>query len=406
MRLRHFITAFLLVAIIAHSPRASGAGTPPPADAASVLFNTLIPRCEISLEPEAVQSLRTQPREYVKATLRVGTNVFLDVGVKLKGSRGSFRPVDDHPALTINMDKFVKGQSFHGLNKFHLNNSAQDPSLMNEIIASELFIAAGVPTARATHARVQFDGRDLGFYVLKEGYNKRFLKRHFKDTKGNLYDGGFLMDVDENLEKDSGDGPENWSDLVALWDAANEPDLAKRKTRLEAVLDLDRFMTFTALELLTGHWDGYTQNRNNYRLYHNPETEKFVFIPHGMDQLFRDVNYQITPGASESGRGRGRGGFRRNGMVAMRVFEVTDFQHRYLDRMGQLLEKEFTAEWLGAQVNRIEARVRSQLGTTDPQFASYLGAHARNMRRQLAERVRSAKAQHAALMKHYRAPER
>src|SRR5690606_26585600 len=145
----------------------------------------------------------------------------------------------------------------------------------------------------------QFDGRDLGFYVLKEGYNKRFLKRHFKDTKGNLYDGGFLMDVDENLEKDSGDGPENWSDLVALWDAANEPDLAKRKTRLEAVLDLDRFMTFPALELLTGHWDGYTQNRNNYRLYHNPETEKFVFIPHGMDQLFRDVNYQITPGASE-----------------------------------------------------------------------------------------------------------
>jgi spore coat protein H len=406
MRLRHFTTVFLFVAAIALSPRASGAGTPPPTDAASVLFNTLIPRCEISLEPEAVQSLRTQPREYVKATLRVGTNVFRDVGVKLKGSRGSFRPVDDRPALTINMDKFVQGQSFHGLNKFHLNNSAQDPSLMNEIIASELFMAAGVPTARATHARVQLDGRDLGFYVLKEGYNKRFLKRHFKDTNGNLYDGGFLMDVDENLEKDSGDGPDNWSDLVALWDAANEPDLAKRKTRLEAVLDLDRFMTFTALELLTGHWDGYTQNRNNYRLYHNPETEKFVFIPHGMDQMFRDVNYQITPGVSESGRGRGRGGFRRNGMVAMRVFEVTDFQRQYLDRMGQLLEKEFTAEWLGAQVNRIEARVRSQLGTTDPQFVSYLSAHARNLRRQLADRVRSAKAQHAALMKHYRAPER
>lgn len=406
MHFRHFTTAFLLLAAIAISPRASGAAPPPPADAASVLFNTLIPRCEISLDPDAVQSLRTQPREYVKATLRVGTNVFRDVGVRLKGSRGSFRPVDDRPALTINLDKFVKGQSFYGLNKFHLNNSVQDPSLLNEIIGSELFLAAGVPTARATHARVRFDGRDLGFYVLKEGYNRRFLKRHFKQADGNLYDGGFLMDVDENLHKSSGDGPENWRDLVALWDAANEPDLAKRKPRLAAVLDLDRFMTFTALELLTGHWDGYTQNRNNYRLYHNPETDQFVFIPHGMDQLFRDVNYQITPGISESGRGRGRGGFRRNGVVATRVFEVTDFQRQYLDRMGQLLEKEFTAEWLGAQINRVEARVRSQLASTDPQFVSYFSAHARNMRRQLADRVRSAKAQHAALMKQYRTPER
>ncbi len=377
----------------------------PANDPASRLFEQLIPRIEISLDPSAVATLRVEPRVYVRATLREGTNVFTDVAVKLKGARGSFRPVDDRPALTLNMDKFTGGQSFHGLDKFHLNNSVQDPTLLNEIICGELFRAAGVPTPRATHARLVFNGRDLGFYVLKEGYDQRFLKRHFTQTSGNLYDGGFLKDVDDNLEKDSGDGPDDWSDLVKLADAANEVDLTRRRERLAEHLDIDRFITMTVVELLTCHWDGYAQNRNNYRLYHDPATRKFVFMPHGMDQMFWDVNYPITPGATSNNRGRGRG-FRRNGLVTQRAFEIADFQQQYIDRMGQLLAGEFTAEWLGAQLDRIEERLRTQLGRSDPQFAGYMSATIRNVRRQLADRVRIAKAQHVALTRSFRPAER
>ena len=161
------------------------------------------------------------------------------------------------------------------------------------------------------------------------------MKHNFKSGTGNLYDGGFLMDVDENLQKDSGDGSNDWSDLVELTDAANESDLAKRKERLAAILDVDRFITFTAIEMLTCDWDGYVRNRNNYRLYHDPTTKKFVFIPHGMDQMFWDVNFPITPAGSSERGGRGRGwggrGFRQTGLVADRVFEVFDFQRQYLN---------------------------------------------------------------------------
>lgn len=370
-------------------------------DEAGRLFETLVPQVEISLSAEALQSLRTQPREYVKVTLREGTNVFANVGLKLKGSRGSFRPVDDRPALTLNVDKFQKGQTFHGLDKLHLNNSVQDPTLMDEMICSELFRLAGVPTARATLAHVKFNARELGFYVLKEGYNNRFLKRNYKDASGNLYDGGFLMDVDEALKKDAGTGANDWSDLVKLADAANEPDLAKRKERLEGILDVDKFMTFSALEMLTCDWDGYVQNRNNYRLYHDPSTGKFVFIPHGLDQMFGDVNYPITPGGSGRSRGRFRG-FRRSGLVADGVFEVMDFQRRYLDRMGELLKKEFTVDTLNAEINRIESKIRAQVGRSDPQFVNYMSRCAQNLRRQVDERVRFAQAQHAALMRRLR----
>ena len=123
--------------------------------------------------------------------MTVDGTAYQAVGVHLKGAAGSFRNVDDKPALTLNFDRFVEHQRFHGLDKIHLNNSVQDPAWMTEIVCGDLFLAAGVPTARATHAVVDLAGRPRGLYVLKEGYNRTFLKRYFQNPNGNLYDGGF-----------------------------------------------------------------------------------------------------------------------------------------------------------------------------------------------------------------------
>src|SRR5262249_6524698 len=138
------------------------------------------------------------------------------VAVHLKGAAGSFRPVDDLPAMTLNFDKFVPGQNFHGLHKISLNNSVQDPSYLSEKVCRELFEAAGVPVPRAGHSLVRLNGRDLGLYVLLEGANKQFLKRYFSNASGNLYDGGFVHDVDPSLTVNSGDHPADRSALIAL----------------------------------------------------------------------------------------------------------------------------------------------------------------------------------------------
>ena len=91
---------------------------------------------------------------------------------------------------------------------------------------------------RAAHAKVELNGRNLGLYVLVEGYNKQFLKRYFKNPNGNLYDGGFLKDINQPLEKTSGENPNDQSDLRVLAAAAREPDPAQRLARLDKVLDL------------------------------------------------------------------------------------------------------------------------------------------------------------------------
>jgi len=240
------------------------------------------------LAPEAEQALRDAPRTYAPFELWVDGRRFASGGgVKLKGAAGSYRDYDDRPALTVKLDKFDGTTLFHGLEKFHLNNAAQDPSLVCDWLGSQIFRAAGYPAVRVTHARVRLNERDLGLYVLKEGFDKRFLARWFADDDGNLYDGGFCQDLDAALELDSGDGPSDGSDVAAIASACGESDMVKRWSAIEPLVDIPAFVRFMALEELCGHWDGYTMNANNYRLYCE-RGGKARFLPHGMDQLFGD----------------------------------------------------------------------------------------------------------------------
>src|SRR5437868_3627713 len=74
-----------------------------------------VPRFAIGLDEAALKQLRQDPRKLAHATVTVDGAEFKDVGIHLKGGAGSYRGVDDRPALTLNFDKYVDHQRFHGL---------------------------------------------------------------------------------------------------------------------------------------------------------------------------------------------------------------------------------------------------------------------------------------------------
>lgn len=318
-------------------------------DASDAFFQSdAVSKLKIEIAPAELQLLRENQRAYVRCNVvENGKLTYRSVGIKLKGAAGSFRDFDDRPALTLNLDRFNKDQSFHDLEKIHLNNSVQDESYLNELLCSQLCQAIGIPAPRVTHAQVWLNGRDVGLYVLKEGFDKRFLKRHFSDSRGNLYDGGFLQDIDVDLEKDSGNGPDDRSDLRALREACAEVDPVTRWQRIVTLLDVDRFIDFMALELMTCHWDGYTLQKNNYRIYFDPQTKKAHFFPHGMDQMFGD------PGASVLDR--------PGCIVSSAVMDNPEWRKRYRVRLRQLLP-------LFAPPTKLHATVDSQYQRLLPIF--------------------------------------
>jgi spore coat protein H len=349
------LSAALLLALLlwpAPSPTAAAASRSKKADPSDELFGgSQAPRIQIEIPAEATATLRKyrwqagQPaeRQDVRVTIREGGRVYNNVALHLKGAAGSFRAVDENPAMTLHFDKWVRKQRFHGLSKLSLNNSVQDPTLVSEELCRELFLKAGIPTPRATQAWVELNGRDLGVYVLTEGWDKRFLKRHFKNAEGNLYDGGFLEDVDAPLTLNSGDKHSAQTDRIALADAAREPDPDKRRARLEKVLDLDRFLTFVALEVMSWDWDGYAMNRNNWRLYHDLDQDRMMFMPHGMDQMFGNPTGSVLPPVQ--------------GLVAKAVLEIPDLRQRYFERMKELRAAVFQPAAMTNRAREIASKV-------------------------------------------------
>jgi spore coat protein H len=276
-----------------------------------------------------MQALAHHPRDYTAATVIVNGVTYSNVGVKLKGGVGSFRSVDDRPAMTLHFSKWEEGRRVFGLRRLHLNNSVQDETRMNEYIGSELFLAAGIPTPRVAWATVRLNDQELGLYVLKEAFESEFLKLYFGSDKGNLYEGGFMRDIDRDIVKESGKGPDDFSDLQKLRAAMNEKNPTNRWTELQKVLEVDKFVTYMALSTMLADWDGYPLNRNNYRIYFRPSDGRAVFMPHGMDQLFqRSIELDAS----------------WNGALAWAVFDTPQGQKLYQERCPQVFTNIFRLE--------------------------------------------------------------
>jgi hypothetical protein len=86
------------------------------------------------------------------------------------------------------------------------------------------------------------------------------------------------------------------------------------------------------MEVLSGHRDGYCLARNNYRIYHDPASDRFIFLPDGMDQLFGRADFPVGPHMA--------------GIVAKAVRETQEGREAYRKRLAQVFTNCFKAEEL------------------------------------------------------------
>ena len=361
-----WITTIISLALAAAIPLAH-AGDSKKSDASDVLFrDPVIRTLRLDIPPAGLAALKLGNRDYVRATLSEGSLVLQNVGVRLKG-HSTFQPVDKKPAFAIKVNDVVSGQEYHGLSKLMLNNSVQDASYLREVLAAQLFREAGIPTARATHVRVQCNGRDLGLYVLTEGMNKNFLKREFGGAGGSLYEGE-TKDIDARLDQESGDDTTQ-KDLQALAAAARAP-AAERMQKLRALLDMDEFTSFVAMEMLTASIDGYTFTKNNYRVYHEPKTDRLAFLPHGLDATFGSAGFEPA----------------QDSLLVKALWELPEFQKQYRARLGELAAKVWQVPVLTNRVSTLAAKLVA--AAPNRAAAQQIEEEARKLRFQIVQQER------------------
>ena len=350
----------------------------PKADPSDQVFKTSTPLAtfRIAVDDANLKLLKAEPKKYVRCTVVVNDKTYKDVAIHIKGAVGSFQNWDGKPALTVNFDKFVKDQTFSGLDKIHLNNSVQDGGYLNEIACSELAKAMGLPTARACHAIVELNGRKMGLYVLKEGYNGHFVERNFRGaTGGNLYDGGFLTDIDAKLKLDDGPGCDG-KDLKALADACKLGDAKKRYEAVAKLVNVDLFAKNAALQFLATDWDGYIRNRNNYRVYFPPMDGKAVFIPHGMDQMFNSPTEGLWPGPGA--------------LVSRAILENDEGKKKTIAAYKELAEKHFTPDFL-KRMDEWIAHTKDGLAKVNKDWAKSFEDGAKGDRERMKQRMEHVK---------------
>lgn len=319
-------------------------------DAEDLFSSPQVVHLKIQMGDSALAALAEEPKQYVKATLDDGRRTLSDIGIRYKGRQVLGKP-GPKPSFTLKFNEFVAGQRYRGLSKVILDASHEDPTYLTALLANELHRAAGVPAPRVGFAHLTVNGKDLGLYVLVEGMNKDFLAQHFDRTKGNLYEGDGC-DVTGKLDKDSGDSFKDQPDVEALAQAASEPDLAKRWARLQKVLDLDRFISFLAVEVLAWQTNGYGLATNKYRLYHDPGSDRMVFLPHGCEPGFGAVDGPLMPPMA--------------GLVARAVLQCPEGQKRYRERMAGLLATVFKPQELRTRVDELAGCIRPVLAKCAP----------------------------------------
>lgn len=227
---------------------------------------------------------------------------YANLGVRYKGNASylmSARGLKRN--LKIEFDRYEEKGRFHGLRKINLNAGGMDPTKGRETLAFAIFRAAGVPAPRTTFAEVtltvpgKHEKELLGLYTVVEQVDKTFLKDRFKSAGGllmkpeNVRGMDFLGEDWEQYKsrykpKRDASKPEAQR-VIEFARLVNKADDRQFRNEVDAYLDVDEFLRFTAANALVAHLDSFSHFAfgHNYYLYLNPESNKFVFIPWDLD---------------------------------------------------------------------------------------------------------------------------
>ena len=252
-----------------------------------------------------------------------GASVRYQTGVRNRGNR---KRADPPMSYRVN---FAGDRPWKDVTALNLNSKY--PHL--ELMGSLLFQMAGLPAADVTVVRLKVNGdepaqsdhsRTYGFYTAVEALDSDWAKNHFPDDdNGNLYrcsyyeDGvrsrtyadldhkeasGATPDPDDyrlNYFKKTNDAADDWSDLFALIDVLNDPDIADEDfvAEVSEVIYLERWIRFLAADALIGNREGglTSGSGDDYALYRGVTDRRFWLVPHDLDTVLGQGDHSYDP---------------------------------------------------------------------------------------------------------------
>jgi hypothetical protein len=272
---------------------------------APVFDSSVVARVDITIDPDTLQWLYDNVESDIEFHALFKFNngqineTVNDVGFRLRGNTSRY---SQKKSFKVSFNTFEPGRKFYGIEKMNLNGEHNDPSVIRSRLCWEWLRAAGVPAPRTTHSKVYINGNYYGLYVMVEHVDEEFVESRFDNNDGNLYmclypaDLLYLGTSPELYKLTTGSRRvyelktnteyDNYADFAKFIDVLNNSPLESLECELGEIFNLNSYLKIMAMDVITGNWDGYIYNKNNFYLYKNTETGRFEYIPYDLDNTF------------------------------------------------------------------------------------------------------------------------
>lgn len=269
--------------------------------------DTLVPRIDITIEPDTLEWLYQY--ENLESDIEFSSEFVFDngnirdtiypVGFRLRGNTSRY---SQKKSFKVSFNRFIKGGKYYGVEKLNLNGEHNDPSVIRSKVGWDLLRNRNIPAPRSNHVQVYINGDYYGLYISVEHIDEEFIKSRFRYNDGNLFkclwpaDLNYLGDDPDLYKFESGGRrayelkinkeADDYSDFAHFIDILNNTPDGELYCKLDEVFNVNDYLKVIALDILSGNWDGYIYNKNNFYVYHNTATGKFEYIPYDIDNTF------------------------------------------------------------------------------------------------------------------------
>ncbi len=306
---------------------------------------------------------------------------------------------------------FLKDQALRGMTAINIIFEFSPRFVLAEALSYDIYRLAGVPAELTEHIRLWADGKWLGYQLLIEQPNKAFLARNKRNTDGNLYKliwygNGIVGQHEKKTNVTNGHG-----DLLAAIDGINAPRPQAQWEYVQSHFNVDEFASYYAVNMCIQNWDGF---HNNYFVYHDTQgTGRWEIYPWDEDKTWGDYDgasrrydwYEmpLTYGMLSSQRPASLGGpggrnpyagwWRAPGLIAGPLLSNPVFRERFLRRLREVVETDFTEEKIFPLIDAMEKRLEGEIplrakvtGQNPVQVAALFRGHLRSFRDQVVHR--------------------
>ncbi len=323
---------------------------------------------------------------WVQATVEFNGQTWTDVGVRYKGNSSlssAWRSGSEKLPLKLDFDQFedvvpaIRNQRFYGFKQLSLGNGFSDATFMRDALSYDVAEAAGLVAPETAFYEVIVNYGEgpvsLGLYTMVEVVDDTVIENAFGDDSGNIYEGdgpaaslagGTTGQIEASFQKENNEDAADWSDIQALYhilhSAERTTSPAPWRAKLEKVLDVDSFLGSLALNAAIQDWDQYGSMSHNYYLYHDPDSDRLVWIAWDHNMAFGS-----GPGRRGGDSSLDFAGTGANWPLIRNLLDDDVYSARYRELLRSTLDDAFDVDKLTAKIDAMASVLRPYLEKTN-----------------------------------------